>query len=67
MVNKILDVPKMLPPGKVILVLDVMSMVVKVLLANHARTDIHGHDNKTPVDLARAAGNKEMMQLFNLN
>jgi len=39
--------------------------VVKVLLANHARTDIRGHDGKTPLDLARAISNRKMIQLFN--
>jgi len=38
--------------------------VVKVLLNAKARIDVEGHDGKLPIDLARAAGNAEIVKLL---
>lgn len=38
--------------------------VVKVLLAHHARSDIRGHDGKTPLDIAKASKNQTIIKLL---
>jgi ankyrin repeat protein len=41
--------------------------VVKILLAAGARKDIHGHDSKTPLDIARDNKNKNLIELLTKN
>jgi ankyrin repeat protein len=38
--------------------------VAKVLLDHHARKDIRGHDGKTVLDIAKASGHPELLQLL---